>query len=53
MNIILAVLWTAFVILPAAIKYDSSQIASYNVTKELEKDPFHVRNIFDGRVCMH
>ena len=41
LNIILAVLWTCFVILPGAIKYNYSAA----------KGVFHVRNLFDGRVC--
>ena len=52
LNIILAVLWTCLVIIPAAIKYKPSHISSYNETKMRAEDPFHVRNLFDGRVCV-
>ena len=54
LNIFLAVLWVCFVIIPVAIGYDLSNIersyASINSNTE-DDQPFHVRNLFDGRVC--
>jgi len=40
------------VILPGAIGYDSSKITTKGLKEEFlgEKDEFHVRNLFDGRV---
>ena len=46
LNIILAVLWTCFVIIPVVIAYNSSDI----VTRTLHDNNFHVKNLFDGRV---
>ena len=53
LNIFLAILWTIFVILPSAIRYDSSEIITKGLNEEIlgEEEEFHVRNLFDGRVC--
>lgn len=54
LNIVLAMLWICFVIIPVAIKYDSSHIVTELVADDGDSDDnlFHVRNLFDGRVCV-
>ena len=53
-NIVLASLWTLFVVLPGAIRYDSSEVITKGLNEELldEEKEFHVRNLFDGRVWL-
>ena len=52
LNIVLAVLWTTFVILPGVITYDSSEVITKGLKEEIlgEEEEFHVRHLFDGRV---
>ncbi|XP_065889131.1 transmembrane channel-like protein 7 isoform X2 [Dysidea avara] len=51
LNIVLAVLWTTFVILPGVITYDSSEVITKGLKEEIlgEEEEFHVRHLFDGR----
>ncbi|XP_065888479.1 transmembrane channel-like protein 7, partial [Dysidea avara] len=47
LNIVLAVLWTCFVILPGAIEYDREPSSVEN-EDIMEIELFHVKNLFDG-----
>ena len=51
LNIVLAVLWTCFVILPGAIEYDREPSSVEN-EDIMEIELFHVKNLFDGMVCL-
>ena len=52
LNIILAVLWTSFVIVPGASNYNPSKVVTADPMYHDSTDGFHVRNLFDGRVSI-
>ena len=51
-NIFVAVLWACFVIVPAVIKYDTSDIVTVMYHDDEDDDIFYLTNLFDGRVCL-
>ena len=52
LNVVLAILWTSFVILPGAVKYNASKVVTRTLKENLldNEEEFHVKNLFDGRV---
>ena len=51
-NMFLALLWACFVTIPVLIGYDSSDIVTVMYHDNEDDNIFHLRNLFDGRVCV-